>query len=127
MKKVIVVILILTLIGAVSGCKKNGDADLPVRISFFDIRPQNIDDDETATITVSVSNLGTETALVKTIVDQGIANPTVTYTTGNPVYIEYIPPSLAKDQTTEAVITVVITDLDGKELDRVDGRIFIHD
>lgn len=126
MKKVIVVLVLLSMIAAVSGCKKNSDAQLPVRISFLNINPQVISGDETAFISLAVSNLEDRSVLVKSLVDQGITNPSITYTTGNPVYIEYFPPAMADGSKLEVIITIIVADHEGKELDRADGRIYVN-
>ena len=116
-----------TLFG-LSGCKKNEDVtSLPVKISFFDIRPQRINENETAWITIAVTNLSGETALVTSLPDKGTTSPHITSTTGNPVYIEYIPPNVEEDGTIEVIITVMAADIYGKELDRAEGKIQVED
>lgn len=126
MKKVIVVLMLLSIVIAAGGCKKNKDALLPVRISFFNINPQVIEGSESAFITISVSNLTGESVLIRSVADQGVTNPSITYTTGNPVYIEYFPPAMIDGVKLEVIITVIVADHDGKELDRADGRILVN-
>lgn len=126
MKRAIVVLILLSLVAAAGGCKKNEDILPPVRISFLNINPQVIDGDETAFISISVSNLGETSVLVKSLVDQGVTNPSITYTTGNPVYIEYFPPAMDEGTKLEVIVTIIVTDHDGKELDRADGRIMVN-
>ncbi len=126
MKKVIVVFMLLSIVLAVSGCKKNKDAVLPVRISFLNITPQVIEGDETAIVCVSISNLNQETVLIKSLVDQGVMNPSITYTTGNPVYIEYFPPKKEEGETLEIIVTIIVTDQEANELDRADGRLIVN-
>lgn len=126
MKRVIVVLMLLLVVVAAVGCKKNEDAVLPVRISFLNITPQVIEGDETALVCVSVSNLNDQTVLVKTLVDQGVTNPSITYTTGNPVYIEYFPPAGEEGETVEIIITIIVTDQEAGELDRADGRLIVN-
>ena len=129
MKKVIfsLILLAVMLTLTVTGCKKHADTSIPVRISYFDIRPQVIGDNETAWITVAVSDMENNVVLVKSLSDYGMTNPAVTSTTGNPVYIEYIPPDLDPGQSQRVNITIMVTDLDGKELDRVEGFITVED
>ncbi len=125
MKKTIFILTLIVLLLGLQGCKKS---DLgPVRINYLDVRPQSISENETAWITIMVSNVGTDSVLVKTLVDQGITNPQITSTTGNPVYVEYIPPDVPSNQTTEVTVTVIISDMDGVELDRAEARILVVD
>lgn len=126
MKKIIFSIILLAVLITLTGCKKNEDASIPVRISFFDIRPQLINDTETAWITLVAANIGDNIVLVKSLADYGMTNPMLTSTTGNPVFIEYIPPKLTNDQSQRVNITVLVMDLDGKELDRVEGQITVE-
>lgn len=119
-------LLSLLLVTSMTACKKGVDTTLAVGISFISINPQVIDGSGTAFISVVVGNLETETVLVKTLVDRGIANPSITYTTGNPVYVEYFPPTLAAGSRLETIITVIVTDLSGKELDRADARVLVN-
>lgn len=127
MKKIIFSLIFVTILMSLTGCKKNEDVSVPIRISYFDIRPQIIGDNETAWITVTVSNIEENFVLVKSLADYGITNPAVTSTTGNPVFIEYIPPKLNAGQTQRVKITVLVMDLDGKELDRIEGQIAVED
>ena len=127
MKKIIFSLILLAVLMSVTGCKKNADASIPVRISYFDIRPQLIGEDESAWITLVVSNIENSNVLVKSLSDYGMTNPAVTSTTGNPVFIEYIPPDLDAGQTQRINITFLVTDLDGRELDRVEGQITVQD
>ncbi|HLP59187.1 MAG TPA: hypothetical protein VK186_10175 [Candidatus Deferrimicrobium sp.] len=127
MKKIIFSLIFVTILMSLTGCKKNEDVSVPIRISYFDIRPQIIGDNETAWITVTVSNIEENFVLVKSLADYGITNPAVTSTTGNPVFIEYIPPKLNAGQTQRVKITVLVMDLDGKELDRIEGQIVVED
>ena len=127
MKKIILGLIFVTILMSLTGCKKNEDVSVPIRISYFDIRPQIIGDNETAWITVTVSNIEENFVLVKSLADYGITNPAVTSTTGNPVFIEYIPPKLNAGQTQRVKITVLVMDLDGKELDRIEGQIAVED
>lgn len=113
------------LVMTVAGCKKS-DMKLPVGISFISINPQVIEGGETAFLSVIVSNLEDETVLVKTLVDRGVVNPSITYTTGNPVYVEYFPPDLVANSRLEAIITVIVSDMSGKELDRADVRVLVN-
>lgn len=126
MKRVIVVLMLLSIVMAAGGCKKNENVVLPVRISFLNINPQVIDGNETAFISISVSNLYERSVLIKSLVDQGITNPSITYTTGNPVYIEYFPPAMADGTKLEVIVTIIVADHEGKELDRADGRIYVN-
>lgn len=127
MKKIIFSLILLAFLMSLTGCKKNEDASFPIRISYFDIRPQIIGEDETAWITLVVSNIEDNIVMVKSLSDYGIINPAVTSTTGNPVFIEYIPPDLNSGQTQRVNITIMVTDLDGRELDRVEGQITVQD
>lgn len=127
MKKIIFSLIFVTILMSLTGCKKNEDVSVPIRISYFDIRPQIIGDNETAWITVTVSNIEENFVLIKSLADYGITNPAVTSTTGNPVFIEYIPPKLNAGQTQRVKITVLVMDLDGKELDRIEGQIAVED
>ncbi|MCU0286286.1 MAG: hypothetical protein MUF15_07785 [Acidobacteria bacterium] len=127
MKKIIFSLILVTVLMSLTGCKKNEDVSVPIRISYFDIRPQIIGDNESAWITVTVSNIEDNFVLVKSLADYGITNPAVTSTTGNPIYIEYIPPKLNAGQTQRVNITVLVMDLDGKELDRIEGQITVED
>lgn len=127
MKKIIFSLILVTVLMSLTGCKKNEEVAVPIRISYFDIRPQIIGDNETAWITVTVSNIEDNFVLVKSLADYGITNPAVTSTTGNPVYIEYVPPKLNAGQTQRVNITVLVMDLDGKELDRIEGQITVED
>jgi len=126
MKKVIVVLILVLFVLAASGCKKNEDILLPVRISFLNINPQVITGNETAFICISVSNLEGDAVLVKTLVDQGITNPSITYTTGNPLYIEYFPPAMDEGTELEVIVTIIVANYEGKELDRADGRVYVN-
>ncbi|MDQ1351896.1 MAG: hypothetical protein QG657_2202 [Acidobacteriota bacterium] len=126
MKKIIFSMILLAVLITLTGCKKNEDASIPVRISFFDIRPQLINDTETAWITLVVANIGDNIVLVKSLSDYGMTNPAITSTSGNPVFIEYIPPKLTNEQSQRVKITVLVMDLDGKELDRVEGQITVE-
>lgn len=127
MKKIIFSMILLAVLITLTDCKKNEDASIPVRISFFDIRPQLINDTETAWITLVAANIGDNIVLVKSLSDYGMTNPAVTSTSGNPVFIEYIPPKLTAGQSQRVNITVLVMDLDGKELDRVEGQITVED
>lgn len=126
MKKIIFSMILLAVFITLTGCKKNEDSSIPVRISFFDIRPQLINDTETAWITLVVANIGDNIVLVKSLSDYGMTNPAITSTSGNPVFIEYIPPKLTNEQSQRVKITVLVMDLDGKELDRVEGQITVE-
>lgn len=127
MKKIISILVLMLILLFSFGCKKNEDVSLPARINFFDIRPQVIGEDETAWITISVSNLGDRTALIKSLADYGLTNPVITSTTGNPVYIEYAPPDIDSNSSLQVTITIMVMDLQGQELDRVEGRITVED
>lgn len=131
MKKVIVISISLLLLFIVSGCKKNKESSEPVRISYLNISPQAINGDETAMISLSVSNLNGQTVIVRTLADQGLTNPILSYTTGNPLYIEYTPPKIdveagEPDVKIVVIITVIVVDQDGNELDRADGRLHVY-
>ncbi len=127
MKKVNLIMILLICLIALSGCKGNEEVGNLVKIDFFNISPQVITDDETALITISVSNanLGQEVVMVKSNVDFGSINPSVTYTTGNLVYFQYTPPDVSSGQTIQALITLHITDYHGNELDRIEGIILV--
>jgi hypothetical protein len=127
MKKTILTLAFMVILTCLSGCKKSADASFPVRISFFDIRPQRINENESAWLTIAVSNLSGETALVKSLADQGNTSPSITYTTGNPVYIEYHPPEVEKNESIEAIITITVIGMEGSELDRAEGKIRVDD
>jgi hypothetical protein len=130
MKRIIVVcsiVVVFILLTGLQACKKSSANLGPVRINYLDVRPQTIAEDETALITIMVTNVNEELVLVKTIADKGITNPQITSTTGNPVYVEYVPPDVPSNSTTEVVVTVAITDMEGRELDRAEARIMIVD
>ncbi len=123
----ILMVMSLLLVMSPVACKKSGEIAVSVGISFISINPQVIEGGDTAFVSIIVSNLAhDQTVLVKTLVDRGLANPSITYTTGNPVYIEYFPPGLAAGSRLESLITVVVTDLSGTELDRADARVLIN-
>lgn len=124
MRKATLILMMVLLVMSLTGCKKNNDS-AGVSITFFSVNPQHITGEETAFVSLTVSNLNGETVLVKVLVDRGIANPSITYTTGNPVYVEYFPPDLVAGSHLEAVITVIVTTLGGKELDRADARVLV--
>lgn len=122
----IAMLMSLMLVMSLTACKKSGDTTPSVGISFISINPQVIEGGDTAFVSIIVSNLNGQTVLVKTLVDRGVANPSITYTTGNPVYVEYFPPDLTAGARLESIITVVVTDLSGKELDRADARVIVN-
>ncbi len=125
MKKATLILTLVMLVMSLTGCKES-DTSAEVGISFFSVNPQIITGGETSFISLTVSNVVNQTVLVKALVDRGLANPSITYTTGNPVYIEYFPPDLTAGTNLEAVITIVITTQEGKELDRADARVLVN-
>lgn len=127
MKKIIFCLILMMVLFTVNGCKKNHDASIPVRISYFDIRPQVINQNQTAWITLTLSDLDKDMVLVKALANYGLINPPISSTTGNPVYFEYFPPKIDAGETLQVVVTIQVTDLDGNELDQVEGRITVQD
>jgi len=127
MKEITCILILMMILITVPGCKKSIDASFPVRISYFDIRPQVIGENDTAWITLAISDLQGEIVLIKTLAEYGLTNPMISSSTGNPVFIEYIPPELEEGETLQVKITVMIMDFDGKELDRAEGWVTVKD
>jgi hypothetical protein len=127
MKKIILIVCMVALLLGLTGCKKGSDELDLISISYVDVRPQKIGEDETAWITVMVNNLQGKVVLIKILADKGIVNPQITSTTGNPVYIEYFPPNVPPGQITQITIIVIIQSEDGRELDRAEALIMVED
>lgn len=125
MKKLNSFLVLLLALLALDGCKKNENLTISVRINFFNISPQQIDDTETALIIIDVSNpkLGERVVMIRTLVDYGSVNPSIIYTTGNPAYFQYTPPDLDSDRSQQVLIAVLITGFQGNEFDRVEGMV----
>lgn len=127
LSRTIAITCLIALSIVLVGCKKSSDKLVDVRISYVDVRPQKISENDTAWITVMVNNLSGENVLIKILSEQGITNPQITSTRGNPVYIEYFPPDVPSGKITEVNITVIVTAEDGQELDRAEARILVDD